>query len=164
MSGSYTAARAYRCTLIVRSRAADPRRNPFMIEQEEEAEERFEEIKESFQMLNPRGWKSEFKSEFKTYVDNFIGGHLKEARQILALPFVDEGRHIFLHHIRRMVAGAVQEWELVQQPECATECAKIDGALVWRGRGYVISTCLLFLHLKRLPRVHLKEFRQRYGW
>src|SRR5258707_12547400 len=44
---------------------------------------------------------------------------------------------MYLHGLRRLVAGAAQEWELVQQPKDATTCAKIDGALVWQGRGYV---------------------------
>jgi hypothetical protein len=164
LSSSYAATRAYRCTLIVRSRAADPRRNPFMIEEEEEAQEHFQAIKDSFQMVFPCGWKN----KFKNYVDNFIGGHLKEARRLVALPCVDdseeEGRRIFLHHIRRLVAGAVQEWELAQQPEYATECAKIDGALVWSGRGYVVPIRLLFLYINHLHRVHLKAFYKCYGW
>ena len=42
---------------------------------------------------------------------------------------------IYLHAIQRLVAGAVQEWELVQQPKHAVTCAMLDGALVWQGRG-----------------------------
>ena len=44
-----------------------------------------------------------------------------------------------LHGLWRLVAGAIQEWELVQQPNHAALCAKLDGALVWQGRGYVSS-------------------------
>ena len=44
-----------------------------------------------------------------------------------------------LHGLRRLVAGAIQEWKLVQQPDHAALCAKLDGVLVWQGKGYVSS-------------------------
>jgi hypothetical protein len=135
-----------------------------MIDEEEKAQEYFQAVKYHFQMFLPHGWKNELKSR----VDSFIGRHLRGARRLMELPCVDESeeeeRRIFLHQIRRLVAGAVQEWELAQQPEYATECAKIDGALVWSGRGYVIPVRLLFLYLNLLHRVNLKKFRQCYGW
>ena len=57
------------------------------------------------------------------------------------MPYVDEedkeDAHVCLHRLRRLVAGAVQEWELVQQPNHAFICAKVDGALVWQDRGYM---------------------------
>ena len=62
------------------------------------------------------------------------------------------------------MAGAVQEGELVRQPKYAATCAKLDKAIVWDGRGYVIQTHLSLPHLKHLPRVDLKKFRQQYGW
>jgi hypothetical protein len=104
-----------------------------MIDEEEKAQEYFQAVKYHFQMFLPHGWKNELKS----CVDSFIGRHLRKARRLMELPCVDkseeEERHIFLHQIRRLVAGAIQGWELAQQPEYATECAKINGALVWSG-------------------------------
>jgi hypothetical protein len=78
----------------------------------------------------------------------------------------EDERHerIRLHAIRRLVAGAFQEWELAQQHECASTCAWIDDALVWQGRGYVIPILLSFSDFNCSPRVHLIKFRRRYGW
>ena len=57
------------------------------------------------------------------------------------MPFIDredeEDALMCLHRLRRLVAGAIQEWELAQQPDHAYICAKIDNALVWQGKGYV---------------------------
>jgi len=135
-----------------------------MIKEEEKAREYFQELKETFQLFQSHVWKT----EFKKFVDKFINRQLKEARYPMAAPCRDESHEeeasVCLHGVRRLVAGAVQEWELVQQPEYAATCAEIDGALVWHGRGYVIPARLLSLHLNRLPRVHLKKFRQQYGW
>jgi hypothetical protein len=145
----------------VRTRAADPQRN---IEEEEKAQEHFQAVKDHFQMFLPHGWNTEFKSR----VDSFIGRHLRAARRLMDLSCEnetqEEEKRICLHQIRRLVAGAVQEWELAQQSEYATECAKIDGALVWSGRGYVIPICLLFPYINHLRRVNLKAFYKCYGW
>jgi hypothetical protein len=135
-----------------------------MMKEEESSQEFFQEMKETFQLFLPDMWKT----EFKTCVDEFINRHLKEAWRLMELPcngeIEEEEERICLHRIRRLVAGAVQEWELVQQPKCAAACAEIDGALVWHGRGYEIPTRLLSLHLNHFPRVHLNRFFQRYGW
>ena len=40
---------------------------------------------------------------------------------------------VCLHSLERSVAGAVQEEELVQQPDYAEACAKLDNAIVWDG-------------------------------
>ena len=145
----------------MRARAADSQRN---IEEEEKAQGHFQAVKDHFQIFLPHGWKDEFKRR----VDSFIGRYLRAARRLMDLPCEDEIQEeeklICLHHIRRLVAGAVQEGELAQQSEYATECAKIDGALVWSGRGYVITICLLFLYINHLRRVNLKAFYKRYGW
>jgi hypothetical protein len=87
--------------------------------------------------ISPRLWKK----EFKKYVDKFIKEHLYEEELATTMAWLDEaepGKELTrVHELRRLVAGAVQEWELVQQSEHATTCAKLDRALVWQGRGYV---------------------------
>jgi hypothetical protein len=131
--------RGYACTLIVRSWAVDPRHTASMIVKEETARQHFEELKGSLPklLIHPRWWKK----DFKYYVDKFIGECLYEKKLITALPPRDkeeeESNRICLYRLRRLVASAVQEWELVQQPKHATMCAKLDGTLVWQGRGYV---------------------------
>jgi hypothetical protein len=110
-----------------------------MIEKEENARQHFEELKDTLprESLYPRWWKR----DFKYFVDKFIGERLCEKELVIAIPPRDEEEEeqdgIYLHGLRRLVAGAVQEWELVQQPKHAATCAKLDGALVWQGRGYV---------------------------
>ena len=125
----------YACALIVRSRAVDPQRTAGMSEIEERARQHFEELKCTLPELSPRWWKRDFKS----YVDKFIAERLYEKDIIAAIPGEDEDEEeldrIHLHGIRRLVAGAVQEWELVQQPKHAAVCAELDGTLVWQGRG-----------------------------
>ena len=127
--------RDYACTLIVRSRAVDPRRTASMIEKEEQARQHFEELKDTLPILSPRWWKK----DFKAHVDKFIGECLQEKEFITGIPCEskEEEEHdsIYLHGIRHLLAGAVQEWELVQQPKHAVACAMLDGALVWQGRG-----------------------------
>jgi hypothetical protein len=129
--------RVYKGALIVRSQLMDPRRTLDMIEKEEKAREHFEELKDILLMFSPSWWKEGFKS----HVDKFIGERLIEKELVAAIPCKDEEEEendrIHLHGLRRLVAGAVQEWELAQQPEHAAECAKLDRALVWQGRGYV---------------------------
>ena len=153
----------------MRSRAVDPRRNARMKEEEEKVQKYFQELKDDlyFQELeddlpsSPYGWEI----RFKMAVDEFIKLRLTEATRIIGMLLEDKDEErIRLHMIRRLVAGADQEWELAQQPEYAAECAKIDGALVWQGRGFVFLTFSLFSHLNHTLRVHLKKFRQRYGW
>jgi hypothetical protein len=108
-----------------------------MVEEEEEARQYFEELNDILPTLSPRWWKK----DFKYYVDKFIKERLNEKDLVTAMPCRDEEEaeqdRIYIHAIRRLVAGAVQELELVQQPKHATMCAKLDGALVWQGRGYV---------------------------
>ena len=132
------------------------------MKEEKEAQKYFQKMKDDIRLLFPCGWKN----QFKICVNNFINEHLKEAKYLLAIPCKDEKEEerIHLHRIRRLVAGAFQEGELAQQPEYAAECAEIDDALVWQGRGYVVPTHFLSLHLSHLPRIHLKKFHQQYGW
>ena len=108
-----------------------------MTEEEEKARQHFEELKSTLPKLSPHWWKKNFKS----YIDNFIAEQLEWKDVLNVLPGKDEeGQerdHAYLHGLRHLVAGANQEWELVQQPKHAAMCAEIDGALVWQGRGYV---------------------------
>jgi hypothetical protein len=130
--------RVYACELIVHSQTVDPRRTAWMAEKEENARQHFEELKDVLLMFSPGWWKK----NFKHHVDKFIGDRLVEKELIAEVPAKDkeeeENDRIHLHGLRRLVAGAVQEWELVQQPEYAAAYAELDGALVWKGRGYVV--------------------------
>ena len=137
--------RGYVCALIVRSRAADPRRTVRMTEREEKARQHFEELKRILPQLSPSCWKK----DFKFYVDRFIEERLDSKDLIAEIPGEDEEDkdldRIYIHGLRRLVAGAFQELELVQQPEYAATCAKLDGALVWQGRGCVSPIFTLLL-------------------
>jgi hypothetical protein len=113
-----------------------------MIEMEEEARQHFEELKRILPTESPGWWRE----EFKIYVDEFIEKHVNRKKFIAsfdALPTdgdeeeEEKDTRMWFHALRRLVAGAIQEWELVQQPKHAAMCAKLDGALVWQGRGYV---------------------------
>ena len=139
--------RAYECAIIVRSRVVDPQRDATMIKEEEWARQHFEELKNILPTLSPRRWRK----DFKRYVDKFINEHLYKKEFIVLMPCVSEvdekEERKSLHGLRRLVAGAIQEWELVQQPDHAALCAKLDGALVWQGRGYVSPiACAISLH------------------
>ena len=139
----------------------DPLRNERMVAEEEDVQEYFAEMKKELMSSFPHGWKD----QFKTCIDKYIEQRLKEARCSPEMsPKDEEEEHIRLHAIRRLVAGAFQEWELAQQHECASTWAWIDDALVWQGRGYVIPILLSFSDFNCSPRVHLKKFRRRYGW
>ena len=156
--------RVYKCALIVRSRAVDPRRTTNMIKREEKARQHFEELKDFLPKKSPLSWKR----DFKHYVDKFIEEHLDEKIFITEIPCEDEEEEeqdrIYLHGIRHLVAGAVQEWELVQQPKHAATCAELDGALVWQGRGYVGPILHANSLSNHLSRVNLRKFRHLYGW
>jgi hypothetical protein len=134
-----------------------------MIEKEEKAREYFEELRFILPMVHPRRWRK----EFKKYVDNFIKEHLREEEFATMMPWQDEKEReqerIHVHELRRLVAGAVQELELAQQPEHAATCAKLEGALVWQGRGYV-SLIVYFICSNHFFRVNVRKFRQLYGW
>jgi hypothetical protein len=136
--------RVYACALIVRSRAVDPRRTADMIEEEEKARQHFEGLKLTLSAVSLRSWKK----HFKYHVDEFIKERVSEKdlvsekEYLFGIPCEDEEEEdrVYLHRLRRLVAGATQEWELVQQPQYAAACAALDGALVWQGRGYVSPT------------------------
>lgn len=122
--------------LIVHSRALDPQPSAGAIKREEEARQHFEELKDILPKIS-----SHWEKDFKSHVDKFIAQCLKEKEDITSIPCTNEQEEEwdrkYLHRLRRLIAGAFQEWELVQQPKHAAICAKLDGALVWQGRGYV---------------------------
>lgn len=130
--------RVYKCALIVRSRSIDPRRTISMVQDEKKAQEYFQDMKDYFPFSFLHGWKE----QFKIGVDKFIEERLVDARDLMAKACENEGQveeyRTCLHKIRRLVAGAIQEWELVEQAGIATTCAELDDAIVWNGRGYVI--------------------------
>jgi hypothetical protein len=123
--------RAYVCALIVRSQEVDPRRTPDMVQEEEQAREYFEETRDILQLFFPSGWIE----QFKHHVEIFIQARLAEAAEVIAVPEKQEEDIVCLHQLRRLVAGAFQEEELVQQPDHAFTYAKLDGAIIWDGRG-----------------------------
>ena len=122
--------------LIVCSRALDSQRSAYGIEREKEAWQHFKELKDILQKIS-----SHWEKDFKSHIDKFIAQRLKEKEDITSIPSKNEQEEewdcVDLHRLWRLVAGAFQEWELVQQPIYAAACAELDGALVWQGRGYV---------------------------
>jgi len=94
------------------------------------ARQYFEEMKDLLQSVSPRLWRE----EFKFYVDRFINEKLREEEMAADDPKMDYNR---LYGLWRLVAGAFQELELAEQHDHAAAFAKIDGALIWQGRGYV---------------------------
>jgi hypothetical protein len=128
-------------------RAVDPLRTTDMIDGEEKARRHFEKLKCVLLKLF-----SHWEREFKHYIDEFIEDCLTE-KLFLIIPEDNEGHeHVrnCLYELRCLVAGALQEWKLMQQPKHAAACGKIDEALVWRDRGYV-SPILCAISLLRSP-------------
>ena len=82
----------------------------------------------------------------------------------MAAPENEDEDCVCLHGLRHLVAGAVQEEELVWQPDYAAACVKLDGAIVWDGQGYVLKLVCHFSGLTHLPRINLRKFQQHYGW
>ena len=109
----------------------DPRRTPEMIQEEEWAREYFEETRETLQLFCMSGWIK----QFQQHVEIFIQARLAEATKIIAAPEKQKEDIVHLHRLRRLIAGAFQEEELVQQPDQAFTYAKLDGAIIWDGRG-----------------------------
>jgi hypothetical protein len=122
--------------LIVRSKAVDPRRTTDMMVEEEKTREHFEEMKDIFQIFYPCRWIE----VFQKYVDDFVQDRLLLAKNIMAKPVMKEEDCVRLHGLRRMVAGAVQEGELIRQPKCHVTWAKLESMIVWDGRGCVFIT------------------------
>jgi hypothetical protein len=100
-----------------------------MMEDEEKAREYFEETKDILQLFYPCEWMD----EFQEHVEDFIQQHLLAAAIITAAPVTAEECHVHLYGLQCLVAWAIQEGELVQQPTYAAICAKLDRALVWDG-------------------------------
>jgi hypothetical protein len=147
--------RAY-SALILHSHSVDPRRTRDMMEEEKKAKEYFEETKDILQLFYPCGWMD----EFHRHVEDFIQEQISEAESVMAIPFKEEEDYVHLHGLRRLVAGASQEGELVRQPNYAHTWAKL---IVWDGRGYILTLFdRLLTHC--LHRIDLKQFRRHYGW
>jgi hypothetical protein len=106
-----------------------------MIEKEERARNYFNESKIILQTFCLLPWVE----LFQKHVEDFIQERLTEAASIIALPGIKEEDTIRLHGLRRLVAGAIQEVELAQQPGYAATFAEEDGAILWDGRGCVIK-------------------------
>ena len=122
-------ARAYACALIVHSQEVDPQRTLAMIQEEEQAQEYFEETKDILQLFCLCGWIN----HFQKCVQDFIQERLAEAANVMAALGNEKEDCVHLHGLRHLVAGAVQEEELVWQPDYAAACAKLDRAIVWDG-------------------------------
>jgi hypothetical protein len=152
--------RAYVCTLIVRSQAVDHRRTQDMMQEEEQAREYFEEMKDILWLFCLSGWMD----QFQKHTQDFIQEQLGKAANIMAASGKDDEDIVRLHGLRRLVAGAVQEEELLRQPDYAYTYATLDRAIIWDGRGYVITHLLISCLTHHLPRVNLRKFRQCYGW
>jgi hypothetical protein len=101
----------------------------------------FEEMKDIFQIFYPCRWME----AFQKFVDNFIQDRLLLAANIMAKLVIKEEDRVHLHGLRCLVAGTVQEGELVQRPKCHVAWAKLDGIIMRDGQGYVLITCLVHL-------------------
>ncbi len=116
----------------------DPRHTASMIEREENAQWHFEQLKGALPKFSLHWWKKDFKFSVNAFIEEI----LKEKELMTLMQYEDKEEEeekdcIYLHGVRCLVAGAIQEWELVQQPKHAAACTKLDRALVWQGRGYV---------------------------
>ena len=91
----------------------DPQHTASMIKKEEKAQQDFKELKDILQKLSPHWWRNDFKS----CIDRFIEEQLEEKESAIAMLCEDNGGeelvHIYIHGVQHLVAGAVQEWELV---------------------------------------------------
>ena len=131
-----------------------------MIQEEERAREYFEETKDILRLFCLVGWMD----QFRKHIQDFIQEQLDEAANIMAAPGKEEEDISRLHGLQRLIAGTIQEEELMRQPDYASTYAKLDRAIIWDGRGLVIKTYMPLSCLTHLPRVNLRKFWQRYGW
>ena len=122
--------RAYNFPQVV-----DPQHTPDMMAEEEKARESFEERRDILQLFSPCVWMD----EFQKCVEEFIQQHLLAVAVITAVSVTPED-HVHLHGLHHLIAGAIQEGELVQQLTYVATCAKLEKVLVWDGQGYVIQT------------------------
>jgi hypothetical protein len=100
-----------------------------MTQKEEQAQEYFDETRDILQLFCLSGWITEFQKR----VQDFITERLDKVANIIAEPGSEMEDIIRLHSLRRLVAGAIQEEELVRQPDYAFACAKLDRAIIWDG-------------------------------
>ncbi|KAF8272279.1 hypothetical protein EI94DRAFT_1697620 [Lactarius quietus] len=106
---------AHACELIVHSQEVDPQHTPDMVRDEEQAREYFGETKDILQLFCLCGWMD----QFHKHVEDFIQEKIGEAERIMAVPQKEENDYVCLHGLQCLVAGAVQEVELVRQHEYA---------------------------------------------
>jgi hypothetical protein len=123
--------RAYVCALILHSQKVDPQCTPDMIQMEEQARQYFLETRETLQLFSLSCWIE----PFQKHVDDFIQEQLAEAAKIMAVPGKEPEDAIRLHGLWHLIAGAIQEEELVQQPDYAFTYTKLDRAIIWDGQG-----------------------------
>ncbi|KAF8258471.1 hypothetical protein EI94DRAFT_1707973 [Lactarius quietus] len=79
---------------------------------------------------------SRWVEQFQKLIEDFIQETLVKAANIMAVPAipVKKGEDIIcLHSLQCLVAGTIQEEELVQQPNYAFTYAKLDRAIIWDG-------------------------------
>ena len=80
-----------------------------MIKKEEKAQQHFKELKHILSNISPGWWKK----NFKHHIDKFIEELLSKKEFISGISCKDEEDKevdcIYLHGVRRLVAGAVQE-------------------------------------------------------
>jgi hypothetical protein len=84
-----------------------------MIQEEEQAWEYFVETRDTLQFFCLSGWIE----QFQKHVKDFIQERLSKAIKIMAVPEKGEEDTVHPHGLRHLVAGAIQEEELVQQPD-----------------------------------------------
>jgi len=84
-----------------------------MVEKEEKAQQHFKELKDILLKLSPHWWKQDFKS----YINQFIVECLDKKDIVTTILCEDKEEEeldcVYLHGLRCLVAGAIQEWELV---------------------------------------------------
>jgi hypothetical protein len=105
-----------------------------MIQEEEQAQEYFEETRDILWLFCLSGWIE----QFQRLVEDFIQERLAKAAKImevLVVPGREGGKIICLHGSRCLVAGTIQGEELIQQPDYAFTCAKLDRAIIWDSKG-----------------------------
>ena len=100
-----------------------------MIEEEAKAQNYFEELKDTLQLFCLCRWID----QFQKHIEDFIQEQLAKAASIMAVPGIEEEDSTHLYGLQCLVAGTIQEGELVRQPEYAATCTKLDGAIVWHG-------------------------------
>ncbi|KAN0128685.1 hypothetical protein V8E53_013504 [Lactarius tabidus] len=109
----------------------DPQCTPNMMQDKKQAREYFLETRETLQLFCLTCWIE----QFQKHVNDFIQEQLAEAEKIMTVLEKEEEDTIHLHGLQHLIAGAIQEEELVQQPDHAFTYAKLDRAIILDGGG-----------------------------